>query len=134
MSELHTTLVRDIMHSDVATIAPDASVTDIVRMMHTKKLSCLVVDLGDVSKGLGIVTQKDILGVLVDPDEAEGEVRVEEVMTAPALSVSPDFGIPTCVQMMRMLGVRRVPVIENGKLIGIISFSDIFGKAVDSLL
>lgn len=134
MSELHKTLVRDIMNPDVATIAPDASVKDILQAMNEKGLSCLVVDLGDVSKGLGIVTQKDILGTLVDPDEAIDEVRVEEVMTAPALCVSPNFGIPTCVQMMRMLGVRRVPVVENGKLIGIISFSDIFRRAVDALL
>ena len=89
---------------------------------------------GDVAKGVGIVTQKDILGVLVDPAEDLVDVKVREVMTSPAVGVSPDFGIPTCVQMMRMIGVRRVPVLENNKLVGIISFSDVFDHAVGQLL
>ncbi len=111
-------------------ITADASVKDVLRAMHKSGLSCLVVDLGDISRGYGIVTQKDILGVLVDPEEDLSEVKVAHIMTAPAVSVSPDFGLPTCVQMMRMIGVRRVPVVEAGSLIGIISFADVFQHAI----
>ncbi len=133
MIELQTALVRDIMQTDVATITPDSTIEDVVRMMHETELTCLVVDLGDTSKGVGIVTQKDILGVLVDPYEGVKETRVGDVMTSPAVSVSPDFGVPTCVQMMRMIGVRRVPVVENNNLVGIVSFADVFEHALRSL-
>ena len=85
-------------------------------------------------QGVGIVTQKDVLGVLVDPDENLNNTKVAHVMTTPAVSVSPEFGVPTCVQMMRMLGVRRVPVIEGSKLVGIISFADVFDHAIRAVL
>ena len=134
MTEISKTLVRDIMKTDVATVSHDASVKEVLRMMHKTGLSCLVVDLGDSSRGVGIVTQKDVLGVLVDPEEDLKSLKAANVMTAPAVSVSPEFGVPTCVQMMRMIGVRRVPVIDGSKLVGIISFADIFNHAIRSVL
>ncbi|MEW6071216.1 MAG: CBS domain-containing protein [Planctomycetota bacterium] len=134
MSELHKSLVRDIMETDVATISAGATIKDALRLMHKTGHSCLVVDLEDASRGVGILTQKDLLAALLDPGEGLNATRVADIMTAPAVSVSPDFAVPTCVQMMRMIGVRRVPVVFNNRLVGLVSFSDVFAHAIRFVL
>ncbi|MBL4770133.1 MAG: CBS domain-containing protein [Planctomycetes bacterium] len=130
MSTYLQTTVREIMNAEVQTVAPSASLTSAAQTMLELGITCLIVDLQDPSKGLGIITQKDVVGHLfggfVEPDTT----TVEDVMSQPTISLSPEWSLETAVAMMRMLGVRRAPVMDQGKLVGLLSFTDVFRHAI----
>ncbi len=130
--------VRDLMTSDVAVTTPDAALLDAARLMRERRLSCLVVTCGDVSAGVGVLTHKDIIAILGDEDESEisrilAGMTVSEAMTSPAVALPPYFSVRTCLQQMRMLGVRRAPVVDEGDLVGVISLADVFEEAMASV-
>ncbi len=130
MSTYKSTPVRDIMNGEVRTVSPSTPLSIAAQTMLDLDITCLIVDLKDPSRGLGIITQKDVVGHLFD-EFADGEsVTVEDLMSQPTIGLSPEWSLDTAVSMMRMLGIRRAPVMENGTLIGILSFTDIFRHAL----
>ena len=134
MSIFGDSTVRDIMQTDPVTIRPEDSLRSALRTMYEAKVTSLVVDPGDPARGVGIMTQKDLLGPIFDGCEDLDEVTLGELMTSPAVPVSPAYSIETCMRLMRMLGVRRVPVVENDRVIGIVSLADIFRGALEKMI
>ena len=130
MSTYLQTTVREIMNAEVQTVAPSASLKSAAQTMLELGITCLIVDLQDASKGLGIITQKDVVGHLFDGFVEPDTTTVEDVMSQPTISLSPEWSLETAVAMMRMLGVRRAPVMDQGKLIGLLSFTDVFRHAI----
>ena len=130
MSTYLNTTVRKIMHAEVQTVAPRASLASAAQTMLELDITCLIVDLQDPSKGLGIITQKDVVGHMFDGFVELDSTTVEDVMSQPTISLSPEWSLETAVAMMRMLGVRRAPVMDQGKLVGLLSFTDVFRHAV----
>jgi len=126
--------VAELMCKTPAMTTPETSLIDAGREMIERGLSCLIVDLGDPTRGFGMVTHKDIVSLLgsetENPKESLDGVTVGDVMTAPAVTVPPGYRLGTCLDLMRLLGVRRAPVLEAGELLGIISFTDIFRAAM----
>ncbi|MFT7074842.1 MAG: signal-transduction protein with cAMP-binding, CBS, and nucleotidyltransferase domain [Planctomycetota bacterium] len=117
------------MIREVRTVDPLASLTSAAQIMLDMNITCLVVDLQDPSKGLGIITQKDVVGHLFDDFIELGSTTVADVMSQPTIGLSPEWSLSTAVSMMRMLGIRRAPVLEHGKLVGLLSFTDVFKHA-----
>ena len=136
MSAFLDQTVADLMSAPPALTTPDVSLLAAGQQMLAAGISCLIVDLGDASRGYGVVTHKDIVSLLGGEGEAPVEALagacVRDVMTAPAVTVPPGYRLGTCLDLMRMLGVRRAPVLEAGQLLGIISFTDIFKAALGS--
>jgi len=131
MRDFSNTLVQDVMQREVRTCGPDSSIDSAAKAMLETDITCLVVDFQDPAKGFGIVTQKDIL-VLVFADAVEVEsTTVSEVMTHPTVVLAPQWSLETAVSLMRMMGVRRAPVIEGGALAGLLSFTDVFRHAME---
>jgi len=126
--------VRELMTAPASLTTPETSLLDAGRQMLAAGHSCLLVDLGDPGLGFGIVTHKDIvMRIGVDTSDVItmlGDACVSDVMTAPTVTVPPDYKLSTCLDLMRMLGVRRAPVIEDGKVLGIISLTDFFKAAM----
>jgi CBS domain-containing protein len=126
--------VSELMTATPAVTSPDTSLLDAGAKMLELGVSCLVVDLGEPARGFGIVTHKDTVSLLgsetESPKDALADVTVGDVMTAPAVTVPPGYRLGTCLDLMRMLGVRRAPVLEGGELLGIISITDIFKAAL----
>jgi len=134
MEILVKSTVRDIMKTELVTIAPSAPLRAALRAMYDAHLNCLVVPQDDPREAVGILTQKDLVGALFDGGEDLDEVTVEELMSSPAITVSPNYSVGTCVRLMRMIGVRRVVVVENDKPVGIVSLADVFRRATESVL
>ncbi len=130
MSHYQNTPVSQIMVKDVRTVEPYASLATAAKTMLDLDLTCLVVDLQDPSKGLGILTQKDVVGHLFDNFVELDSTTVEDVMSQPTIGLSPEWSLETAVSMMRMLGIRRAPVMDRGVLVGLLSFTDVFKHAV----
>lgn len=117
--------VRDLMTTDVVAVAPSTTVRDAARMMFRYRVSGLpVVDPND--RLLGIITEGDFLAMEVErADTGVAAELVEEVMTHSVLTVEPDLEIIEAARFMHTNDVKRVIVIENERMVGVISRFDV---------
>lgn len=124
----------DLMHRQVVTANPTESLREAVQRMHCDKTHCLVVAPDHRGRAFGILTSKDVVKLLGhEPLHVLDELTVGDLMTRPAICVQKDLCIADCVEVMRMAGVRRVPVLEGSKLVGILSCTDVFEAVAASL-
>jgi CBS domain-containing protein len=112
-------------------IAPTATLRAAALIMSQQKLHCLLVP-GDEGRCVGVITSKDIVQVLCDGDPSLlDQLRVSEAQTSPAITVQEQFLVVDCLQLMRMSGVRSVPVLRGIEPVGILSFTDVLQVAVE---
>lgn len=124
--------VGDLMHSNVSTVAEATPLVEAARLMYDLRVSSLVVNQESDRDAFGILTRKDIVEALSSDLPGSDTLLVKDVMTKPAIVVPPELAIAHCVRLMRMAGVRRVPVVKNGQLVGILSNSDLFRWLVEN--
>jgi CBS domain-containing protein len=120
--------VKDLMRTDVKMVGKSTPLLEAAKMMRDFGVSSLIIAPDEGGVAFGIITRKDIVEAFVTEASQENLQLVDDVMTKPAITVNKDFSIYNCQQLMRMVGVRRLPVIEGAELIGILSNSDIFAK------
>ena len=120
--------VGDLMNRDIKTISKTTDLMSVIEMMRNLDISSLIVEPDNDLDAYGIITRKDIVEALVENNPDINSLFVEDSMTKPAITVNPELSIYNCHRIMRMVGVRRMPVVDRGKLVGIISNSDIFTK------
>ena len=112
-------------------IEPDQTLRSAARLMTEKHLHCLLVP-AEPGRVVGVITSKDIIQVLCEGEaEMLDQLRVRDAMTAPALCVQEELLIVDCLKLMRMSGVRSVPVVRGLTPVGILSFTDVL-RAVSS--
>ena len=112
----------------VYTIAPTASVFDAVKMMAEKNIGALVVTERD--KIVGIITERDYARKIALMARSSRETPVRDIMTASAMYVRPDQGSEECMALMTESRVRHLLVIDNGKLIGLVSIGDLVRETI----
>lgn len=108
---------KDIMTTEVVTVSPDTPVEELAKLLSEHKISGVpVVDAeGNV---VGIATEADII--------AKGkEGKVEDIMTREVVSVTEDTPVEEIARILSDKGIKRVPVLREGKLVGIVSRADI---------
>jgi CBS domain-containing protein len=132
--------VRELMTTDVLTIGPEAPLKDLAKLLVEHGISGVpvcdverhvvgVVSEGDIlCKGLGDDRRARMLSWLVDdaipPEKARATV-VREAMTAPALTISPVRSVDEAARLMTEHGVNRLPVVDDGELVGIVTRADL---------
>jgi len=115
-------IVKEAMKVNPVTVNPKTTVKEAAELMKNKGIgNCIVVD----DKPVGIITESDILKKVVAEDRKASEVLVEEVMVSPIIVIDPYVDIEEAMKIMSKCNIRRLPVVENGKLIGIITQKDI---------
>mgnify|MGYP002623893062 CR=1 FL=1 len=122
-------LVRQVLDKkkgDVATIDRDASVQEAADLMHSRHIGALIV-LHD-GNIVGIFTERDLLNRVVAEKKDPAKVQVFEVMTKKVAVCSPDTPIESCRAAMTRNKMRHLPVVNDGKLVGIISSGDILAR------
>ena len=107
----------------VYTIAPTASVFDAVKIMAEKNIGAVVVMEGE--KVVGIITERDYARKIVLMARSSKDTPVREIMTASAMYVSPVHRSEECMALMTESRVRHLLVIDNGKLLGLVSIGDL---------
>ncbi len=118
------TTVNNIMTKKVITIGDRETVLDAAIKMSKNNIGCLVVLEDKIPKGL--ITERDIIKRAVAADrEYPSRIRVSEVMSSPLISVSPFESIEKAAEMMNKLGLKRLGVVEDNNLMGIVSATDI---------
>jgi CBS domain-containing protein len=108
---------------DVATIGPDATLSDAIASLGEKRIGALpVVEGGQVR---GIISERDVIYCLRDRGADVLEWPVARVMSAPAVTVEPSTPILTALATMTQRRIRHLPVLERGELAGIVSIGDL---------
>ena len=129
-----TVKVGDFMNRDVRSIDKNTSIIAAGKQMVEKHVSSFIILPDNERDAFGIITRKDVVEALITAGFGETSIKVKDVMTKPSITVSPELSIHNCHQMMLMVGVRRMPVVEGNKLVGIISNSDILKNIVGGKL
>jgi CBS domain-containing protein len=114
--------VRDVMTSDPKSVDADATVKDAAELMANENIgNVLVVENGEVQ---GILTDRDIVLRVIAKGEG-GDASVREAATSGVESLSPDDSLDDAIKKMEQADVRRLPVVEDGKPVGIVSLGDL---------
>ncbi len=115
--------VREVMTGSPVTLPKDATVVEAARLMRDEGIGDVIVTDGD--RAAGIVTDRDIVVRAVADGRAPESVRLEQVGSQDLTAVSPDDPVERAIEIMRERAVRRVPVVEDGRPVGIVSIGDL---------
>lgn len=125
--------VKDVMKQGFDMIDGMTTVSEALKKMKHIETKTLIVDKRNDDDEYGVVLISDIAKQVLAKDRAPERVNVYEVMAKPAISVDPDMDIRYCARLFEKFGLSRAPVIENGKMVGIVSFTDMVlrGMVID---
>lgn len=126
------TTVRTILQTkgpEVWSVEPEMPVMAALRIMDEKNIGALVV--ARAGSVLGILSERDYARKLVLKGKSTIEATVHDLMTPAVVTVTPDQSMDRCMELMTNKRIRHLPVVENDKLIGLISIGDVV-KAVIS--
>ena len=117
--------IRDIMQTNVKTIDYHKSALDAAKMLTEKKISFLVVQ--KENQPVGVVTERDIVQKISSTDEKPSEFPLADIITTDFKWVGPDEEIENAIQKMLNSNIRRLLVLEEKKLVGVITLTDLAG-------
>ncbi len=109
-------------------VSPDMTVTDVVKKMSNAKIGAVVVLQDDELKG--IFTERDLLNRVISVEKDPKELKVSEVMTTDVCVCDSTDSYENCLSQMRQIGCRHMPVVEDDRLIGILSIRDLLRHQV----
>jgi signal-transduction protein with cAMP-binding, CBS, and nucleotidyltransferase domain len=124
MSDKSIVRVKDVMKQNYDIVDGMTTVKDALSKMRYVDTKCLIIDKRHEDDEYGIVLLSDIAKEVLAKDRSPERVNVYEVMSKPVISVDQEMDIRYCARMFEKFGLSRAPVIDNGKVIGIISFTD----------
>lgn len=119
--------VKDLMSTSVTCVRPETSIIQVAKQMKQENVGAIPVcsDRGEV---LGIITDRDIV---IRSVSAEGEKKVsKDIMTANLVYANPNMDIHQASLLFAKYQVRRLPVVENSKIVGMLSMADIARKTI----
>lgn len=107
----------------VHTIAPDARVLDAIKLMAERGIGALLVMEGE--RIIGVVSERDYARKVVLMGRSSDQTPVRDIMSSPVMYVSPEQSNEDCMALMTENRLRHLPVIDKGKLIGLVSIGDL---------
>jgi predicted transcriptional regulator len=111
------------MVHDVITTKKDSTVEEAVKLMSKHEIGCLIVTEND--NPIGILTERDLLNRILARSQDLKRIRVEEVMSAPLVSVEPNVQLGDVSRLMFQKNIKKMPIVKKGKLIGLVTLTDI---------
>ena len=118
--------VRNAMTKDVKTIQATKALADCIRMMGDSNIGSVVVVEERTGSPVGIFTERDLVKKVAEKGPEVLKAAMSQVMTKPLTIISPSATLWDAVTLMGRAGIRRLPVVENGRLIGILTERDVF--------
>lgn len=115
--------VEDVMVREVVTMDENSTVKEAAEIMNKFEIGSLIV----VSKGkaLGIVTERDLLKRVIADAKDAANTKVKDVMTTPLVVVEPRVDLEEAVKLMFQMKIKKLPVVDGKRLIGLVSLTDI---------
>ena len=116
-------IVKEAMKTNIAKVEPNTTVLEAAQLMKKRKIGNVIIV--EKKQPIGILTESDILKKVVAEGNNAKDVIVKEVMSTPIIIIDPYVTLEEAMKTMGKCNVRRLPVIENNELIGIITQKDI---------
>jgi CBS domain-containing protein len=113
----------DVKGRSVYTVAQTTTIIDALRLMADKEIGAVMVT--DSGKPIGILSERDVVRKIADVGVFNQEIQVRELMTSPVFFVGLDYNLDECMSLMTNKHIRHLPVIDDGKLVGLISIGDV---------
>jgi len=115
--------VGDVMVKDVVTIDEGLTVKEAAEVMNKFEIGCVIA----VRKGkaMGILTERDLLKRVVAEGRDASRIRIKEVMTTPLVVTEPEMDLAEAVRLMFKMKIKKLPVVQGKKLVGLVSLTDI---------
>ncbi len=119
--------IRDIMTDTVVRIHPEETVAVAARQLAQYNIGALPV-CGNDGRVLGVVTDRDLVTRCLAAERSPEKTKVREVMTGAVVSAQPDMEVGAAAHLMGRKQIRRLPVVENGRLCGMVSLGDLANR------
>lgn len=116
-------LVRDVMSKNVKTARPNSTINEVVRKMNKFEIGSIII--AENEKPVGIITERDILRRVLEVTVAAEAMKAKEIMSSPILTIDSQATTEEAATLMNSKRIKKIPVLENGKLIGIVTSTDI---------
>jgi len=124
MSQKKLVQVKDVMKKRVDIVDGMSTVQQALEQMEHVDTKCLIVDKRNEHDEYGIVMIADIAKHVLAKDRAADRVNIYEIMSKPVIHIDADMDIRYCARLFDQFGLSRAPVMQDGKLVGIVSFHD----------
>ena len=111
------------MSTNIKTVTPDSPLTDVIKKMVKFNISCVIVM--DQGRHVGIITERDILKNLVKPNMDLELIEAKTIMSRPLITILDDATIEEASRSMLKNNIKKLPVVRDNRLVGILTSSDI---------
>jgi CBS domain-containing protein len=111
-------------------VTPDTPVLDAIRLMAEKHVGALLV-MSDLELA-GIVSERDYARKVILLGRASADTPVRQIMTSPVITVKPTHTVNECMQLVTDKRIRHLPVVDSGRVVGVISIGDLVKAVIES--
>ena len=125
---------RDVMHEKHLELDGMATVKEALDAMKAENASVIIVKKRHEHDAFGILLLSDIAKKVLARDRASQRVNVYEIMSKPVISLDPDMDVRHCARLFDRFGLSSVPVIEDGVVLGIVSYNELVFKGLCELI
>ena len=115
--------VKDVMVKEIITVNPTTKIRDAVELMNKNEIGCLVVTRK--GKPVGIMTERDVLKKIVCRCKNPEQTRVSEIMSKPLIVGRVDMNWMEAVKLMLNQNIKKLPILDGERLVGLVTLSDI---------
>ena len=130
MSDRKITRVRDVMKSNFDLVDGRLTVMDALKKMKHVDTKSLIVDKRHENDEYGMLLLSDVAKKVLAMDRSPERINVYEIMSKPVLAVDPEMDIRYCARYFERFGLTRAPVVDHGKVVGIVSYTDMVLKGL----
>lgn len=126
-------LVKNLLQkkgTEIYSVSPDETVYDAIQMMADKDIGALVVMNG--AKLEGIISERDYRNKVILMGRTSKSTTVNNIMSDKVVCVTPDDSVNLCMQLMTDKRIRHLPVLDNDKLVGVISIGDVVKSVIEN--
>lgn len=123
--------VRDVMREKITFVDGQINVMEAMRIMKRVGATSLIVERRSPDDEIGMVLFSDIAKEVIAKNRAPDRVNVYEIMAKPVISVRPEMRVRYCARLFERCGISHAPVVENDKVIGIVSYYLLVLGAID---
>ncbi|WP_157927141.1 CBS domain-containing protein [Candidatus Nitrosotalea okcheonensis] len=114
--------VRNVMKFNVVSINSSSTVSDAAKMMKDASIGCVIITENNTA--VGILTERDLVRKIIALQKPLS-TSVKDIMSTPLVMIDPDESLWELAEMMKQKQIHKVPVVENGKLVGIVTATDL---------
>lgn len=122
---MNTIKVENVMSNTYVMVDGLMTVAEGIQLAKRKQVKALIVKKRHDDDEYGIVLMNDIAKKVLAQNRPTERTNIYEIMTKPALSVSPDMNVKYCARLFERFGISRAPVIKNGQIVGMVSYNNI---------